>query len=124
MIDGIDDDENGDGELEFNESEPAVKKADNADQDNSQVFEHKRRRAIFTVPVGITVAVGRARPLIGELLNMRREAIIPLDTKINDPVELWVGEHMIARGELQEMEDDSGRLSVRLTEVVELENVI
>ena len=55
---------------------------------------------------------------------MRREAIIPLDTKINDPVELWVGEHMIARGELQELDDGSGRLSVRLTEIVELENVI
>lgn len=111
-------DDDGDNEIEFNE--PNV----SPDTGDGEVFEHKRRRAIFTVPVGITVAVGRAKPPIGELLNMRREAIIPLDTKINDPVELWVGEHMIARGELQEMEDDSGRLSVRLTEVVEIENVI
>ena len=111
-------DDVSDSDIDFSEPEPQD------DNDNDKVFEHKRRRAIFTVPVGITVAVGRARPLIGELLNMRREAIIPLDTKINDPVELWVGEHMIARGELQEMEDGSGRLSVRLTEVVELENVV
>ncbi len=112
-LDGI----NEENDIDFSEPEKPA-------SDDNQMYEYKRRRAIFTVPVGITVAVGRAKPLIGELLNMRREAIIPLDTKINDPVELWVGEHMIARGELQEMEDGSGRLSVRLTEVVELENVI
>ncbi|MEM6604036.1 MAG: FliM/FliN family flagellar motor switch protein [Pseudomonadota bacterium] len=97
---------------------------DDPEAPKEQVFEEKRRRAISSVPINVTVAVGRARPQIGELLNMRREAIIPLDNKINDPVEIWVGEHMIARGELQEMEDGSGRLSVRLTEVIELDNVI
>lgn len=125
MADEIDDNDNtnnngtsdNDSDIDFRETEAQS-------PDDSQIYEHKRRRAIFTVPVGITVAVGRAKPLIGELLNMRREAIIPLDTKINDPVELWVGEHMIARGELQELDDGSGRLSVRLTEIVELENVI
>lgn len=113
------DDNDADADIDFSEPEPKA-----PDTGDDKIFEHKKRRAIFTVPVGITVAVGRAKPLIGELLNMRREAIIPLDTKINDPVELWVGEHMIARGELQELEDGTGRLSVRLTEVVELENVV
>lgn len=119
MADDIDETNADDNADDIDFSEPEI-----VSSDDDKVYEHKRRRAIFTVPVGITVAVGRAKPLIGELLNMRREAIIPLDTKINDPVELWVGEHMIARGELQEMEDGSGRLSVRLTEVVEIENVI
>ena len=117
--DGLPEENSSEQDIDFNEPLP---KDDQSNADH--IYEHKKRRAIFTVPVGITVAVGRAKPLIGELLNMRREAIIPLDTKINDPVELWVGEHMIARGELQEMDDGSGRLSVRLTEVVELENVI
>lgn len=122
----IDDEE--DGACDFADTdepqEPQEGQDPAAAQPAGQVFEEKRRRAISSVPVDVTIAVGRARPQIGELLNMRREAIIPLDNKINDPVEVWVGEHMIARGELQEMEDGSGRLSVRLTEVVELDNVI
>lgn len=112
----IDDEESA---CDFNDPEPTE-----TPTSNNKVYEEKRRRAISSVPVDVIVAVGRARPQIGELLNMRREAIIPLNNKINDPVEIWVGEHMIARGELQEMEDGSGRLSVRLTEVVELDNVI
>ena len=86
-------------------------------------YENKKKRAIFSVPIDVVVSVGSARPLIGELLNMRREAIIPLDSKINDPVEVRVGERVIARGELQEMEDGSGRLSVRLTEVLEIDTM-
>jgi flagellar motor switch protein FliN/FliY len=35
-------------------------------------------------------------------------------------VELYIGDRLIARGELQEMDDGSGRLAVRLTEVADL----
>ena len=97
MIDDEDD------ECDFRD--PVEEPTADAGSGGGEVFEEKRRRAIASVPVDVTIAVGRARPQIGELLNMRREAIIPLDNKINDPVEVWVGEHMIARGELQEMEE-------------------
>ncbi len=39
------------------------------------------RRAIFAVPVEVVVSVGKARPLIGELINMRRDAVIMLDRR-------------------------------------------
>ena len=78
-----------------------------------------RNRAVFGVPVELVVSVGRARPLVGELLGMTGDTLIPLDARIDDPVELIVGDRVLARGELHEMEDGSGRLAVRLTEIVE-----
>jgi flagellar motor switch protein FliN len=108
-------------DIDFGSEEELNEDGTPAFERRSQTVENKRRRAIFSVPVEVLVSVGKARPLVGELLNMRREAILQLDTKISDPVEIWVGERIIARGELQEMEDGSGRLSVRLTEVMELE---
>lgn len=77
------------------------------------------RRAIFAVPVEVVVSVGKARPLIGELINMRRDAVIMLDRRIDDPVDIRIGDRVIARGELQELEDGSGRLGVRMTEIVD-----
>lgn len=75
------------------------------------------------VPVEITISVGRARPKVRELLKLKRDAILPLDRKVDDPVELYVGDKLIARGELTEMEGDQpGQLGVRLTEVVDLQN--
>ena len=69
------------------------------------------------VPIEITVSVGRARPLVRELLRLDREAVLVLDRRVDDPVDLFIGDRLIARGELHEAEDGSGQLTVRLTEV-------
>ncbi|QFU10271.1 Yop proteins translocation protein Q [Rhodobacteraceae bacterium THAF1] len=73
------------------------------------------------VPVEITVAVGKARPKLSELLSMEQGAVLTLDTRVDDPVELYVGDRLIARGMLEETEGDDGALSVRLTEVADME---
>lgn len=73
------------------------------------------------VPIEITISVGRARPAVRDLLRLGRDAILPLDRRVDDPVELYVGDRLIARGELTEMEGDmAGQLAVRLTEVANL----
>ena len=80
----------------------------------------ERDKAIFGVPIEVTVSVGRARPLISEIVSLRRDSVLPLDSRVEDPVEIYVGSRLIARGELQELEDDGGRLGVRLTEIMDL----
>lgn len=73
------------------------------------------------VPIEVTISVGRARPLVRDLLRLARDAVLPLDRRVDDPVELYVGDRLIARGELQELEGDAaGQLAVRLTEVANL----
>lgn len=90
-------------------------------RDDSPAAKH--RRAIFSVPVDVVVSVGQARPVIGELLAMRRDMVVPLSSRVDDPVQIMVGDRIIARGELEEMGDDSGRLGVRLTEVVDVSDL-
>ena len=59
--------------------------------------------------------------MVRDLLRLSRDAVLPLDRRVDDPVELYVGDRLIARGELQEMEgDQAGQLAVRLTEVANL----
>lgn len=73
------------------------------------------------VPIEITVSVGKARPMIRELLRLQRDAVLTLDRRVDDPVELYVGDRLIARGELQELDGEGGgKLAVRLTEVANL----
>jgi flagellar motor switch protein FliN/FliY len=82
----------------------------------------RRESAFMGVPIDVMISVGKARPLVSELVKLRRDSVLPLESKIDDPVELYIGDRLIARGELQEMDDDSGRLGVRLTEVADLTN--
>ncbi|MFN0113989.1 MAG: FliM/FliN family flagellar motor switch protein [Paracoccaceae bacterium] len=73
------------------------------------------------VPVEITVVVGRARPPVRDLLRLGPESILELDRRVEDPVELYAGERLIARGELVEPDGGpAGQLAVRLTEVADL----
>ncbi|MGC3939855.1 FliM/FliN family flagellar motor C-terminal domain-containing protein [Roseobacter sp. EG26] len=75
-----------------------------------------------SVPIEVSVCVGKARPLIRELVALGENAVLALDRSVEDPVELYVGDRLIARGLLEEQEgDQNGQLIVRLTEVVDLQ---
>lgn len=90
--------------------------------DETPMKEPERPGFFSSVPIEITISVGKARPLIRDLLKLGQDAVLPLDTKVDDPVELFVGDRLIARGELEELEgENEGQLAVRLTEVADLE---
>lgn len=79
------------------------------------------RNALGHVPIEILISVGRARPLVRDLLRLRRDSVLTLDRRIDDPVELYVGDRLIARGQLEELDgDQAGTMAVRLTEVADL----
>ena len=77
--------------------------------------------AFGQVPIEIVISVGRARPTVREMLQLRRDSVLPLDRRLDEPVELHVGDRLIARGVLEELEgDQAGQIAVRLIEVVDL----
>lgn len=74
-----------------------------------------------SVPIEIVVSVGKARPLVRDLMRLGENAVLGLDRRVEDPVELYVGDKLVARGELEELEGDvPGQLAVRLTEIANL----
>lgn len=78
-------------------------------------------RLFGQIPIEITVSVGKARPLVRDLLKLQQDSILPLDRRVDDLVELYVGDRLIARGELQELDgEQAGQLAVRLTEIVDI----
>lgn len=52
---------------------------------------------------------------VADLLELREESIIPLTSRIDDPIELTVDNKVIAKGELIEIED--GSLAVKITDI-------
>jgi len=70
------------------------------------------------VSVDLRVCVGSASPTIKDLMELGPDSVLPLNTQIDDPVELYVGDKLIATGFLETSPDtDDGGLSVRLTAV-------
>ena len=75
------------------------------------------RGAVFQVPIEVVVSVGRACPTLGELAAFTRDTLITLDSRIDDPVELLVNGRTIAKGALEEGEDEH-QLCLRITQIV------
>ena len=72
------------------------------------------------VTVPVTVSVGSARMTVNDLLALRSDAVLRLDRRVEDPVEIFVGDRLIARGLLESPEEpEEGFLSVRLVEILE-----
>ncbi|MEM1360439.1 MAG: FliM/FliN family flagellar motor C-terminal domain-containing protein [Pseudomonadota bacterium] len=77
------------------------------------------------VHIELRVCVGRARPTVSELLALEQDSLLHLDATITEPVDIYAGDRLIARGELEELEGaETGRLAVRLTEVGVLDDAL
>lgn len=77
------------------------------------------------VPVEITISVGRAHPTVSELLELTPDSIMSLDRSASDPVELYAGDRLIARGTLEEAAGEGGgKLAVRLIEIADLNGAL
>ncbi|MFC7452465.1 FliM/FliN family flagellar motor switch protein [Insolitispirillum peregrinum] len=72
--------------------------------------------AIFTVPVEISVVLGKSELRVNQLLKLGRGAVVELDQRTDDPVEIYANDILVARGEVVITEGD--RIGVTLTELV------
>ncbi len=74
--------------------------------------------AIMRIPVKVQVVLGSATMPVAKLMKLGRGAVVPLDHRVGEPVEVVVNGRLIARGEIVVMEEDNARLGVSLTEIV------
>ncbi len=75
---------------------------------------------ILRIPVSVQVILGSAMMPVSNLLKLGRGAVIPLDHRVGEPVDIIVNGRVIARGEIVVVEDDNARLGVSLTEIAGL----
>jgi flagellar motor switch protein FliN/FliY len=73
---------------------------------------------IMRIPVSVKIVLGTASMSVAALMKLGRGALIPLDRKIGEPVDVVVNDRVVARGEVVVMDDDPSRLGISLTEVV------
>ncbi len=101
-------------------SETSVGKDVAIPTESSAAQSDMRNPKVMSLPVRIMVSVGKAEMTVEQLLNLTPEAVIDLDAQIDDPAEIFVGDRMVARGELVESDDKDGAIAIRLVEVCDV----
>lgn len=73
---------------------------------------------IMDIPIDVQIVLGSSRMPVAGLMNLEEGAIIALDKKIGEPVEIMVNGRRIGRGEITVLENDDTRFGVKLIEVM------
>ena len=74
--------------------------------------------AVYDVPVQISAVLGRATMPVNQLLKLGRGAVVELDKRVGESIDIFVNNKLVARGEVVAVED---RLGITMTEIVKAE---
>lgn len=102
----------------FDEIDPAAPEAkETADgkADESTAHSAADLEAVFDVPVKVSAVLGRSRMDVAELLKLKTGAVVELDRKVGEAIDIYVNDRLVARGEVVLVED---RLGVTMTEIL------
>ena len=73
------------------------------------------REAVYDVSVELSAVLGTANLPIAQLLKLGRGAVVELDRKVGEAIDIYVNNRLVARGEVVVVED---RLGVTMTEII------
>ena len=71
--------------------------------------------AVYDIPVQVSAVLGKTSMQVSQLLKLGRGAVVELDRKVGEAVDIYVNNRLVARGEVVVVED---RLGVTMTEIV------
>jgi flagellar motor switch protein FliN/FliY len=74
--------------------------------------------AVFDVPVQVSAVLGRAKMDVGELLKLGPGAVLELDRKVGEAIDIYINNRLVARGEVVLVEE---KLGVTMTEIIKAE---
>jgi flagellar motor switch protein FliN/FliY len=93
---------------------------DDADDDDLQDFADLPRsakdlEAVYDIPVQVSAVLGKSTMQVSQLLKLGRGAVVELDRKVGEAIDIYVNNRLVARGEVVVVED---RLGVTMTEII------
>ncbi len=73
---------------------------------------------ILSIPVTVQVVLGSTSMPVASLMKLARGAVVSLDQRVGDPVDVVVNGKVVARGEIVVVDEASQRFGVSLLEIV------
>jgi len=72
--------------------------------------------AVYDIPVTVSAVLGKATMQVSQLLKLGRGAVVELDRKLGEAIDIYVNNRLVARGEVVMVDDN--RVGVTMTEIV------
>ena len=118
-----------DQDLELSEFEDDSQMTDdnpgieNEGADSSEIPDIPRSakdlEAVYDIPVKVSAVLGKSRMQVSKLLRLGKGAVVELDRKVGEAIDIYVNNRLVARGEVVVLED---RLGITMTEIIKAGN--
>lgn len=76
--------------------------------------------AVYDIPVQVSAVLGKATMQVSQLLKLGRGAVVELDRKVGEAIDIYVNNRLVARGEVVVVEE---RLGVTMTEIIKTDRM-
>lgn len=71
--------------------------------------------AVYDIPVQVSAVLGKSHMQVSQLLKIGRGAVVQLDRKVGEAIDIYVNNRLVARGEVVVVDE---RLGVTMTEII------
>ena len=71
--------------------------------------------AVYEIPVRVSAVLGTATMQVNQLLKLGRGAVVELDRKVGEAIDIYVNNRLVARGEVVIVDD---KLGITMTEII------
>lgn len=96
-------------------SDEPVLKSDNGIDDYDIPSSTSDLEAVYDIPVKVSAILGKTQMKVSQLMKLNKGAIIELDRKVGEAIDIYVNNNLVARGEVVVVDD---KLGITMTEIV------
>ncbi|QQR68534.1 MAG: flagellar motor switch protein FliN [Alphaproteobacteria bacterium] len=75
--------------------------------------------AVYEINVEVSAVLGKSIMPVNQLLKLGRGAVVELDRKVGEAIDIYVNDRLVARGEVVVVED---RLGITMTEIIKADH--
>lgn len=75
--------------------------------------------AVYNIPVKVSAVLGKTSMKVSQLMKLNKGAIIELDRKVGEAIDIYVNNSLVARGEVVVVDD---KLGITMTEIIKAPN--
>ncbi len=99
------------------EAQLPAQAGDDADGDDDARTKRSAKdlETVYDIPVQVSAVLGKSAMQVSELLRLGSGTVVELDRKIGEPIDIFVNNRLVARGEVVVVDD---RLGVTMTEII------
>ena len=84
-------------------------------EDEQNEITSRELEAVYDIPVQVSAVLGKQTMQVSQLLKLGRGAVVELDRKVGEAIDIYVNNRLVARGEVVIVEE---RLGVTMTEII------